>query len=52
MSNDGKKVFFDTPENIEALELWVDLAQKHKSMPEGVLEWATVPSDFLEGKTA
>ncbi|USG65620.1 extracellular solute-binding protein [Brevibacillus ruminantium] len=52
MSEDGKKVFFDTPENVEALQLWVDLAKKHKVMPEGVIEWATVPSDFLEGKTA
>jgi sn-glycerol 3-phosphate transport system substrate-binding protein len=52
MTEDGKKVFFDTPENVEALQYWVDLAKKHKAMPEGVIEWATVPSDFLEGKTA
>lgn len=52
MSEDGKKAYFDTPENVEALQLWVDLAKKHKVMPEGVIEWATVPSDFLEGKTA
>jgi sn-glycerol 3-phosphate transport system substrate-binding protein len=52
MTEDGKKVFFDTPENVEALQLWVDLAKKHQVMPEGVIEWATVPSDFLEGKTA
>ncbi|UFJ40276.1 ABC transporter substrate-binding protein [Brevibacillus humidisoli] len=52
MSEDGKQVFFDTPENVEALQLWVDLAKKHKVMPEGVIDWATVPSDFLEGKTA
>ncbi|MFS0917660.1 ABC transporter substrate-binding protein [Brevibacillus sp. 179-C 1.1 NHS] len=52
MSEDGKKVFFDTPENVEALQFWVDLSKKHQVMPEGVNEWATVPSDFLEGKTA
>lgn len=52
MSDDGKKVYFNTPENVEALQLWVDLAKKQKVMPEGVIEWATVPSDFLEGKTA
>lgn len=52
MSADGKKVYFDTPENVEALQLWVDLAKKHKVMPEGVIDWATVPSNFLEGKTA
>ncbi|MED4587072.1 ABC transporter substrate-binding protein [Brevibacillus choshinensis] len=52
MTEDGKKVFFDTPENVEALQFWVDLEKKHQAMPEGVIEWATVPSDFLEGKTA
>lgn len=52
MSPDGKKVFFDTPENVEALQYWVDLTKKHKVMPEGILDWATVPSDFLAEKTA
>lgn len=52
MSQDGKKVFFDTPENLEGLQFWRDLAAVHKAMPEGAIEWGTVPSDFLEGKTA
>lgn len=52
MTQDGKKVMFDTPENVEGLQYWVDLAAKHKAMPEGVTDWSTVPSDFLEGKTA
>ncbi len=52
MSADGKQVFFDTAENAEALQYWVDLARKDKVMPEGVIEWGTVPSDFIEGKTA
>lgn len=52
MTQDGKKVVFDTPENVEGLQYWVDLAAKHKAMPEGVTDWSTVPSDFLEGKTA
>ncbi|MCI3922334.1 ABC transporter substrate-binding protein [Paenibacillus sp. TRM 82003] len=52
MSQDGKSVAFDTPENVEGLQYWVDLAKVHKVMPEGVTEWATVPSDFLEQKTA
>jgi len=52
MSQDGKKVFFDTPENVEALQYWQDLSKKHKVMPEGIVEWATVPTDFLEQKTA
>ncbi|MEK3872617.1 MULTISPECIES: extracellular solute-binding protein [unclassified Paenibacillus] len=52
MTPDGKKVMFDTPENVEGLQYWVDLAAKHKATPEGVTDWSTVPSDFLEGKTA
>lgn len=52
MSEDGKKVMFNTPENIEGLQYWSDLAKKDKVVPEGVTEWGTVPSDFLEGKTA
>ncbi|MEK8127574.1 ABC transporter substrate-binding protein [Paenibacillus filicis] len=52
MTEDGKKVMFNTPENIEGLKYWTDLAKKEKVIPEGVTEWGTVPSDFLEGKTA
>ncbi|GGF74095.1 ABC transporter substrate-binding protein [Paenibacillus albidus] len=52
MTPDGKKVMFNTPENVEGLQYWVDLAAKHKAMPGGVTDWSTVPSDFLEGKTA
>lgn len=52
MTQDGKKVFFDTPENVEGMQYWRDLAAVHKAMPEGAIEWGTVPSDFIEGKTA
>ncbi|MFD1175752.1 ABC transporter substrate-binding protein [Paenibacillus puldeungensis] len=52
MTEDGKKVMFNTPENVEGLKFWADLSQKDKVMPQGVTEWGTVPSDFLEGKTA
>lgn len=52
MSYDGKEVFFDAPYTKESLNFWMDLAHEHKIMPEGVIEWATVPSDFLSGKTA
>ncbi|WP_166241349.1 ABC transporter substrate-binding protein [Paenibacillus turpanensis] len=52
VSGDGKKVFFDKPEVQEALQFYADLGRKDKVMPEGVLEWATVPSDFISGKTA
>ncbi|MFB9276882.1 ABC transporter substrate-binding protein [Cohnella cellulosilytica] len=52
MTADGKQAIFNTPENVEALQFWVDLSQKHKAMPEGILDWATTPSDFIQGKTA
>ncbi|MBU9711908.1 ABC transporter substrate-binding protein [Evansella tamaricis] len=52
MSDDGKEVYFDTPENVEALQLWLDLAHEYNVMPQDVIDWATVPSDFIEEKTA
>ncbi|WP_079908855.1 ABC transporter substrate-binding protein [Paenibacillus sp. 32352] len=52
MTEDGKKVMFNTPENVAGLKYWYDLSHKGKVMPEGVTDWGTVPSDFLEGKTA
>lgn len=52
MSEDGTEAFFDTPANVEALQFYADLGQKYKVMPEGTIEWATVPSDFISGKTA
>lgn len=52
VSNDGKNVYFNKPEVQEALQYYTDLGRKDKVMPEGTLEWATVPSDFISGKTA
>ncbi|CAG7598265.1 sn-glycerol-3-phosphate-binding periplasmic protein UgpB [Paenibacillus solanacearum] len=52
MDQDGKKVFFNTPENVKALQFWIDLIKKEKVMPEGATNWATIPSDFMSGKTA
>ncbi|WP_078551433.1 ABC transporter substrate-binding protein [Bacillus alkalicellulosilyticus] len=52
MNGDGTEVYFNTPENVEALQLWLDLANKHEVMPKDVIDWATVPSNFIEGKTA
>ena len=52
MSDDGKEVYLNTDEAKEALQYWVDLNNKHEIMPEGVLDWSTVPTDFIEGKTA
>ncbi|PXW82325.1 carbohydrate ABC transporter substrate-binding protein (CUT1 family) [Pseudogracilibacillus auburnensis] len=52
MSKDGKEVYFDAPYVKESMDFWLDLGNVHKIMPEGVIEWATVPSDFLSGNTA
>ncbi|MFX3632388.1 MAG: ABC transporter substrate-binding protein [Candidatus Pristimantibacillus sp.] len=52
VSKDGTEVFFNKPEVKEALKFYTDLGRSDKVMPEGVLEWATVPSDFISGKTA
>jgi sn-glycerol 3-phosphate transport system substrate-binding protein len=52
MSPDGTAVYYDTAANEQALQFWLDLSRKHKAMPGGVIDWETVPSDFLQGKTA
>ena len=52
MSNDGREVYFNEPHVEESLQFYMDLGQKDKVMPEGIIEWATVPSDFISGKTA
>lgn len=52
MSYDGKETYFDAPHTKEALQFYLDLSKKHKVMPEGTIEWATVPSDFISGRTA
>src|SRR5699024_4229535 len=52
MSDDGKETFFDAPYTKEAMQFYLDLGPKHQIMPEGVTEWATVPSDFLSEDTA
>ncbi|PLP59084.1 ABC transporter substrate-binding protein [Mesorhizobium loti] len=48
----GDKTYFDAPEVVEALQYWTDLALKHKVMKPGVIEWATNPKDFFEGRAA
>ncbi len=52
MSADGKKVYFDTPENIEALQLWLDLQNKYKVMAPGIVQWTDLPTQFLAGQVA
>lgn len=52
MSPDGKKVYFDTQGNIEALQFWVDLQNKHKVMQPGIVQWTDLPGQFINGKVA
>ena len=52
MAEDGKSVYFDTPENAEALQYLVDLAQVDKVMPEGSIKWGDGPSNFMAGATS
>lgn len=49
---DGRKTHFDSPEVVGALQYLVDLSRTHKVMKPGVIEWATTPKDFFEGRTA
>ena len=52
MSADGKEVYFNTPENIEALQLWLDLQNKYKCMALGIVQWTDLPTQFLAGEVA
>jgi sn-glycerol 3-phosphate transport system substrate-binding protein len=52
MSEDGKKVFFDTPENVEALQFWLDLQNKYGVMQKGIVQWTDLPGQFLNGQVA
>ena len=52
MSEDGKKVYFDTPENVEALQFWLDLQNKYKVMAEGIVQWTDLPTQFLAQEVA
>lgn len=52
MNSAGTQTYFDKPGAVQALQWWVDLADKHKVSPKGVVEWGTTPKDFLEQKAA
>lgn len=52
MSDDGKKVFFNTKENVEALQFWLDLQNKYKCMATGIVQWTDLPTQFLSGDVA
>jgi sn-glycerol 3-phosphate transport system substrate-binding protein len=52
MNADGDEVYFNSGAAKNGLQYWLDLSKKKKVMPENILDWATVPTDFIEGKTA
>jgi sn-glycerol 3-phosphate transport system substrate-binding protein len=52
MNEAGTEVYFDKPQVIEALQYWVDLVQKDKVHPPGIVDWGTTPKDFFEKKIA
>lgn len=52
MSDDGKEVYFDTPENVEALQFWLDLQNKYKCMAPGIVQWTDLPTQFINGEVA
>ena len=51
-TGDGTSVTFDAPGVVSAMQFWVDLAQKHRVMKPGSIDWATTPKDFFERKAA
>jgi len=52
MNEAGTEVYLTAPKTVGALDYWVDLSRKHNVMPMGSIDWATLRTDFLEGKTA
>src|SRR6478736_6583015 len=52
MNTAGTEVYYDKPEVVGALQYWVDLVNKSKVHPPGVVEWGTTPKDFFERKVA
>jgi sn-glycerol 3-phosphate transport system substrate-binding protein len=52
MNPEGNRTFFGDPKVAEALQYWVDLSQRHRVHPPGIVEWGTTPRDFFERKTA
>jgi sn-glycerol 3-phosphate transport system substrate-binding protein len=48
----GNRTDFSNPAVLEALQYWIDLAQKHRVHPTGIVEWGTTPRDFFERKVA
>jgi sn-glycerol 3-phosphate transport system substrate-binding protein len=52
MNQAGTEVYYDKPEVVGALSYWLDLVNKYKVHPPGIVEWGTTPKDFFERKVA
>lgn len=50
MNEDGTEVYFNSPENLQGVSFLRDLIFEHRIMPEGVISWASTPTDFISGK--
>ena len=50
MNEAGTEVYLTAPKTVGALDYWVNLTKT--VMPAGTIDWATLRTDFLEGKTA
>jgi sn-glycerol 3-phosphate transport system substrate-binding protein len=48
----ANQVTFDSPQVVTALQEFMDLSTKDKVMPTGILQWANMPNDFVNGKSA
>ncbi|HEY3459305.1 MAG TPA: ABC transporter substrate-binding protein, partial [Casimicrobiaceae bacterium] len=52
MNQAGTEVYYDKPEVVGALQYWLDLVNRYKVHPPGIVEWGTTPKDFFERKVA
>ena len=50
VSDDGTHVNFTSQHILAALNFFKDLSTVYKIMPNGAINWGTVPSDFLAGR--
>lgn len=52
MNEDGTQTYLNTPQAVEALGFFKDLATKHQVSPKGTIEWGTLRQAFVQGQTA
>ncbi|HSC23553.1 MAG TPA: ABC transporter substrate-binding protein [Casimicrobiaceae bacterium] len=52
MNQAGTEVYYDKPQVVDALQYWLDLVNRYKVHPPGIVEWGTTPKDFFERKVA